>query len=130
MPEAIDPTEDAGPDDAEQTMREDGFRDIRRWQPQQPSSSSIEAALAEIRAIPMRETSPEPDPEPTDCPFSCTGDERGYQWHQRNGNLPACKSALEAHRLKCREYLREWRKRRPDYRRNWLAKQRTTGGAA
>lgn len=91
-------------------------------------SAAIERALAELRAIPMRETAPEP--EPVACPFACTGDERGYQWHQRNGLLPACPPAHEAHRTYNREYLREWRKRNPDYRRNWLARRKQTGGAA
>lgn len=91
-------------------------------------STGIERALAELRAIPMREAAPEP--QPTDPSCSCSGDERGYQWHQRNGKLPACPPALEAHRVFTREYLRAWRKRRPDYHRKWRAQQRTRGGAA
>lgn len=91
-------------------------------------SDAVERALAELRAIPMREAMPEP--EPAACPFGCTGDDRGYQWHQRTGNLPACPAAHEAHRTFNREYLREWRKRNPDYRRNWLARRKQSGGAS
>ena len=92
-------------------------------------NAAVERALAELRAIPMRETAaPEPQPAESEC--SCTGDERGYQWHQRNGNLPACKPALEAHRVFTREYLREWRKRNPKYHQNWRAQRQNKGGAA
>ncbi|MFJ8144652.1 hypothetical protein ACIQ6R_06205 [Streptomyces sp. NPDC096048] len=89
----------------------------------------IERALAELRAVPMRDTTT-PEPEASTCPIGCTGDDRGYQRHQRTGNLPACEPALEAHRVFTREYLREWRKRRPDYHRRWRAQQQTKGGAA
>lgn len=91
-------------------------------------STPIERALAELRSVPMRETTPELEPEPSACPFACTGDERGYQWHQRTGNLPACEKALEASRILHREYLREWRKRNPGYSRQWRAKQKTKDG--
>lgn len=87
-------------------------------------AAAIEQALAELRAIPTR---PQPPADETPaCPHSCTGDDRGYQWHQRTGHLPACQAALEAHRTFNREYLREWRKRRPSYHRDWRA-QRLTG---
>ncbi|MFC9465183.1 hypothetical protein [Streptomyces coelicoflavus] len=82
---------------------------------------AIARIIAELRAVPTRET-PAP-PEPSACPLGCSGDDRGYQRHQRTGNLPACEPALEAHRLFTREYLREWRKRRPDYHRQWRSKQ-------
>lgn len=91
-------------------------------------NAAIERALAELRAVPMRE--PAPTKEAPVCPFSCTGDDLGYQWHQRTGNLPACPDALEAHRIFNREYLREWRKRRPSYHSDWRAQRKTDGGAA
>lgn len=91
-------------------------------------STPIERALAELRAIPMRE--PAPEPEAAACPFGCTGDRRGYQWHQRTGNLPACKTSHEAAITYGRDHLREWRKRNPDYGRQWRAKQKTKGDAA
>jgi hypothetical protein len=90
---------------------------------------AIERIIAELRAVPEREATP-PAPEPSACPIGCTGDERGYQRHQRTGTLPACPPALEAHREFTRAYLREWRKRRPDYHRRWRAQQRAKSNAA
>ena len=92
-------------------------------------NAAVEKALAELRAIPTRKAAPEPESRPSGCPFACSGDDRGYQWHQRNGHLPACEAAAEAHRVFNREYLREWRKRRPDYHRNWRAQQKNGGDA-
>ncbi|MER6832665.1 hypothetical protein ABT320_01525 [Streptomyces cellulosae] len=83
---------------------------------------AIDRIIAELRAVPQRRTPP--TPVPSICPIGCTGDDRGYQRHQRTGNLPACEPALEAHRVFTREYLREWRKRRPNYHRRWRAQQR------
>lgn len=88
----------------------------------------FEQALADIRAVPVR---PQPDDTAAAaCPHACTGDDRGYQWHQRTGNLPACAPALMAHRTYTREYLREWRKRRPSYHRNWRAMRAGGGGVS
>ncbi|MEU0018004.1 hypothetical protein ABZ173_10075 [Streptomyces rochei] len=86
------------------------------------ANPAIERIIAELRAVPEREAPAAP--APSSCPLGCSGDERGYQRHQRTGNLPACDPALEAHRAFTREYLREWRKRRPDYHRRWRAQQR------
>lgn len=52
----------------------------------------IQRALAELRAIPTKPTTP---PEPA-TPSCCTGDRRGYQWHQRTHTLPACEESKAA----------------------------------
>jgi hypothetical protein len=90
--------------------------------------SAIDEILAELRAVPMREQAPE-EPRSASPEGCCTGDRRGYQWHQRTGNLPACQASHEANRSYNREYLRTWRTKNPNYRRNWLAQQKN-GGAA
>lgn len=91
-------------------------------------STPVERALAELRAIPMRKTSPEPQSTaPEGC---CSGDRRGYQWHQRSGNLPACPASHEAAIAYGREYLRVWRAKNPDYHRRWRAQQQTKGGTS
>lgn len=68
-------------------------------------------------------------PDVSACPIGCSGDDSGYQKHQRTKTLPACAPALEAHRLYTREYQREWRKRNPNYGRRRRARQRAKGGA-
>jgi hypothetical protein len=95
-------------------------------------STAIDRALAELRAVPMRETTgpePKPETEPSSPGGCCTGDRRGYQWHQRTGNLPACEAAREAAVAYGREYLRKWRAKNPDYNRQRRAQQKS-GGAA
>lgn len=52
----------------------------------------IQRALAELRAIPITAAA---GPEPA-TPSCCTGDRRGYQWHQRTKNLPACEESKAA----------------------------------
>jgi hypothetical protein len=68
-------------------------------------STAIDRALAELRAIPTRQTPPKtPDVgSPEGC---CTGDRPGYQWHQRTGTLPACAASLEANRAYMNTYQR------------------------
>jgi hypothetical protein len=46
-------------------------------------------------------------PSETDRSPCCTGDRRGYQWHQRTGNLPACEESRKANRDYMRPYLRD-----------------------
>jgi hypothetical protein len=66
-------------------------------------ATAIERALAELRAVPMRESSTEPQSQgPDNC---CSGDRPGYQWHQRN-NVPAC----EASRLANRAYMNDYQR--------------------
>lgn len=71
----------------------------------------IAAALAELRAIPTRTAAPEEPPTNPDCPHHCTGDRRGYQWHQRSENLPACDASREAAAAYGRDYLPAWRRK-------------------
>lgn len=54
-------------------------------------------ALAEIRALRPR---PATEQQVADGsrPTCCTGDRRGYQWHQRTRNLPACEKSSAANR--------------------------------
>jgi len=63
------------------------------------SASALDGALAELRAIPAKANATE---ETAASPACCTGDRRGYQWHQRTGNLPACQASAEA----AAEYMR------------------------
>ncbi|MFI6491276.1 hypothetical protein [Streptomyces sp. NPDC050564] len=65
-------------------------------------ASALAAALAELRAVPVT-ASPVVD-APTEPEGCCTGDRRGYQWHQRTGNLPACQASAEAAAAYMREY--------------------------
>ena len=65
-----------------------------------PELDPIQRALAEIRAIP---TTPKPQPTP-DSPPCCTGDRRGYQLHQRTGDLPACEASTQAAAAYMRDY--------------------------
>lgn len=67
-------------------------------------SAAVERALAELRAVPMREAAPVEESHV--CSHGCSGDQNGYAWHQRTGNLPACASALLAWRIYYREYYR------------------------
>ena len=68
----------------------------------------IERALAELRAVPMKSTArPEPEPELA-TPSCCSGDRRGYQWHQRTGNLPACPESRAANSAYMRPYMRDY----------------------
>jgi hypothetical protein len=64
-------------------------------------------ALAELRALRTVQPEPEaaPEPEPRSASGCCTGDRRGYQCHQRTGNLPACEESTEANRLYIRDYF-------------------------
>jgi hypothetical protein len=41
------------------------------------------------------------DAQPPAC---CTGDRRGYQWHQRTGTLPACPASTAAASAYMRDY--------------------------
>ncbi len=86
--------------------------------------SGLEEILAELRAIPMRQQQ-----EPEETAACCRGDRAGYEWHHRTKNLPACPESHEANLAYNREYLREWRKRRPTYHREWKANRRA-GGAS
>ncbi|MFD5798644.1 hypothetical protein ACFWIO_34960 [Streptomyces diastatochromogenes] len=62
----------------------------------------IQRALAELRAITPRPATPaEPEPATPSC---CTGDRRGYQWHQRTGNLPACPESKAAAKAYMNDY--------------------------
>lgn len=63
----------------------------------------IQRALAELRAITTTEQPAPAETEPV-TPSCCTGDRRGYQWHQRTGNLPAC----EASKADATAYMREY----------------------
>ncbi|MEV6737918.1 hypothetical protein AB0N14_13685 [Streptomyces sp. NPDC051104] len=67
----------------------------------------IQRALAELRAIPTTKPTSQPEPEPT-TPSCCSGDRRGYQWHQRTGNLPACKESKAANTAYMRPYMRDY----------------------
>lgn len=67
--------------------------------------SPFEQALADIRAIPTPAVEPTPE-EPRSSAGCCTGDRRGYQWHQRTGSLPACADAVAANRAYMAPYLR------------------------
>lgn len=58
-------------------------------------------ALAEIRALNPKQDADEPEPATPSC---CTGDRRGYQWHQRNG-IPACKESKAANAAYMRPYM-------------------------
>lgn len=73
-------------------------------------ATAYEQALAELRALTPRPTA-EP-PAADNKPACCTGDRRGYQWHQRTGNLPACEESLAAAREYMQSYKREWRRRK------------------
>lgn len=61
----------------------------------------IQRALAELRAIPVKAQAVQAE---SDKPSCCSGDRRGYQWHQRTGNLPAC----AASRADAKAYMREY----------------------
>ncbi|MGV9803959.1 hypothetical protein ACWDTP_38600 [Mycobacterium sp. NPDC003449] len=66
-------------------------------------------ALADVRALRIDEpTTPAAAPAQPSC---CTGDRRGYQWHQRNGS-PACEASRAANAEYTRSYVRERRARR------------------
>jgi hypothetical protein len=65
----------------------------------------IQRALAELRAVPMKDQA-SADPEPA-TPSCCTGDRRGYQWHQRNG-VPACPESKAANATYMRPYMRDY----------------------
>ena len=66
---------------------------------------AIERALAELRAVPTKPAA-QPAPKPA-TPSCCTGDRRGYQWHQRNG-IPACKESKAANTDYMRPYMRDY----------------------
>ena len=61
----------------------------------------IERALAELRAIPTKELAPAAQDTTPSC---CTGDRRGYQWHQRTKTLPACEESKAAAAAYMHEY--------------------------
>ncbi|KFG02759.1 hypothetical protein IQ62_00105 [Streptomyces scabiei] len=61
----------------------------------------IQKALAELRAIPMSRPKTVEEPPGPAC---CTGDRRGYQWHQRTKNLPACAESQAAAAAYMRDY--------------------------
>lgn len=66
----------------------------------------IQRALAELRAIPTKaQASAEQEHTTPNC---CTGDRRGYQWHQRTGNLPACQQSKDANTAYMRPYMRDY----------------------
>ncbi|MER6350591.1 hypothetical protein ABT186_01745 [Streptomyces sp. NPDC001634] len=67
---------------------------------------SIQHALADLRAITTTEPIAPAAPEPA-TPACCTGDRRGYQWHQRNG-VPACKESKAANTDYMRPYMRDY----------------------
>jgi hypothetical protein len=66
----------------------------------------VQRALAELRAIPSKPTA-EDAPESA-TPSCCSGDRRGYQWHQRTGNLPACPESKAANASYMRPYMRDY----------------------
>jgi hypothetical protein len=66
----------------------------------------IERALAELRTIPMKDQAEQE--QPADQSSCCTGDRRGYQWHQRTGNLPACQESKTANASYMRPYMRDY----------------------
>lgn len=72
--------------------------------------NAVEQALADIRAIPT--TTPEAETQTRSSAGCCTGDRRGYQWHQRTGNLPACEDARTANAAYMAPYTREWKHKR------------------
>ncbi|MFE5628447.1 hypothetical protein [Streptomyces sp. NPDC056543] len=68
-----------------------------------PDLDPIQRALAELRAIPTS-TGQQPNPDAPVLPPCCTGDRRGYQLHQRTGNLPACEASTQAAAAYMRDY--------------------------
>lgn len=76
--------------------------------------SAVEQALADIRRIPT--TTTDVEPQPRSSAGCCTGDRRGYQWHQRTGNLPACVDAQAANAAYMTPYTREWNRKRGERR--------------
>ncbi|MFF1709252.1 hypothetical protein [Streptomyces sp. NPDC058268] len=67
-------------------------------------ATPIERALADLRAVSMRESTVELQPQGLDA--CCSGDRPGYQWHQRSGNLPACEASVLANRAYMNDYQR------------------------
>lgn len=66
-------------------------------------------ALAEIQAL-RPDAAAEPAVAPS-TPSCCTGDRRGYQWHQRNG-VPACETSKSANNEYMTPYLRDRRQQK------------------
>lgn len=65
-------------------------------------SPALASILAELRAAPTRADSTREVPAGPDV--CCSGDRRGYQWHQRTGTLPACQASAGAASAYMREY--------------------------
>lgn len=61
-------------------------------------------ALAELRGLRTIQPEPQAEPETKSSSGCCTGDRRGYQWHQRTGT-PACEESAAANRAYSRDYF-------------------------
>lgn len=75
------------------------------------ANALYEQALAEIRALRANQLEDTTTPEPRSPQGCCTGDRRGYQWHQRNG-VPACETSKSANNEYMTPYLRDRRQQK------------------